>query len=58
MKKQQQGISNAVLETELRVAMMQIDQHNYGYARQTLEQIHRRVMTYLLKKEATNEKTS
>ena len=52
----QRGISNKVLETELRVAIMEIDRHNYGTAKQILLAINDRVKTYLLKKEVPDGK--
>jgi len=49
------GISNKVLATEIRVAIDQIDNHNFGYAKQILEQILVRVNSYILKEKPNDE---
>ena len=39
-------ISNRVLQTELRVAINHIDDHNFGYAREIISQVLDRVKEY------------
>jgi hypothetical protein len=46
MNKTKKKISNRVLCTELRVALMHIGEHNFGYAKEIIAQILNRVNEY------------
>lgn len=53
--KKKKLISRKVLQTELSIAMQYIDEHNFGYAKKTIQNVLNRIKEYDLIKPESKE---